>query len=452
MKIEPSAETRDPQSVPGSSWYALVVLMLIYACHYLDRSVISIVAEPIRREFDLTDRQLGVLTGLAYGVSFALAGLPFGYLIDRVNRRRLLALIVTLWSGMTALAGLAQNYVHLVVVRVLLGAAEAGGTPSGMSLISDLFPARLRGTALGIYYLGAGIGAAASAMIGAMVAARYGWRMAFVVAGLPGILLGVLVWFTLKDVRRGAYESRRVEDTAPPFLTVLRFMASQRAVVVLITAVAMVSAGMAAIGAWLPALLMRSHAMTLGSAGLVTALTFGLFSSLGTLVGGLAADRVARGGAAKRLWFCATMALVAVPTGLGAALSTHTPLAVGLAFATAFAGFTIFPTGFGMVMELMPPRMRGMTTATAQVVTNLLGYGVGPFAVGALSTAIGGADSLRQGMALVCATTMALAALALVLGARSHASTAARCAAYRHDVPANPADGAGQPDLLSRQN
>jgi MFS family permease len=423
--------TRDPQALPGTAWYALVVLMLIYACHYLDRSVISIVAEPIRREFDLTDRQLGVLTGLAYGVSFALAGLPFGYLIDRVNRRRLLALIVTVWSGMTALAGLAQNYVHLVLVRVLLGAAEAGGTPSGMSLISDLFPARLRGTALGIYYLGAGIGAAAR---------------------LPGILLGVLVWFTLRDVQRGAYESRRAEDTVPPFMSVLRFMASQHAVLLLILAVAMVSAGMAGIGAWLPALLMRSHSMSLGSAGLVTALTFGLFSSLGTLIGGVAADRVARSGAVKRLWFCAAMALVAVPTGLGAALSTHTPLAVGLAFATAFIGFTIFPSGFSMVMELMPPRMRGLTTATVQVVSNLLGYGVGPFAVGALSTAIGGADSLRQGMALVCASTMALAALALVLGARSHAGAAARCAAYRLDVPANPAVDAGQPDLLSRQN
>jgi MFS family permease len=275
---------------------------------------------------------------------------------------------------------LAQRLDLFVRALLELGAAEAGRTPSGMSLISDLFPARLRGTALGIYYLGAGIGAAASAMIGAMVAARYGWRMAIVVAGLPGILLGFLVWFTLRDVRRGAYESRRVEDTAPPFLTVLRFMTSQRAVVVLIA-------------------------------------------------GG---DGLGRHGGHRRL---AARAADAQP--FDDARQCRACDRADLWF---------------VLVARQPPRMRGLTTATAQVVTNLLGYGVGRFAVGALSTAIGGADSLRQGMALVCATTMALAALALVLGARSHASAAARCAAYRFDVPAEPADGAGQPDLLSRQN
>ncbi len=433
MKPDLPAETPEihlDQAVRPGAWYALAILTLIYACHYLDRTVISIVAEPIRREFELSDRQLGVLTGLAYGISFALAGLPFGYLIDRVNRRRLLAIVVATWSSMTALGGLAQSYLHLVVVRVLLGAAEAGGTPTGMSLISDLFPSRLRSTALGIYYMGAGIGAAASAVVGAVVAAHYGWRAAFVVAGLPGILLGVLVWFSLRDVPRGAQEARTVEDAAPPMWRVLRFMGSQHAVVALIIAVALVSAGMAAIGAWLPALLMRSHGMALGGAGIVTALTFGLFSSLGTLAGGMAADRLARAGAVRRLWFCAVMALLAAPAGMGAALVTHMPLAVGLAFAAAFFGFAIFPSGFGMAMELMPARMRGMTTASAQVVTNLLGYGVGPFAVGALSTAIGGADLLRQGMAWVAATAMLLAAVALVLAARCFARGVARCAAY----------------------
>lgn len=418
-----------PRPVAASAWYALGILTLIYACHYLDRTVISIVAEPIRREFGLSDRQLGVLTGLAYGVSFALAGLPFGYLIDRINRRRLLAVVVAGWSSMTALGGMAQNYVHLVVVRVLLGAAEAGGTPTAMSLISDLFPSRLRSTALGLFYMGAGLGAAASALVGAVVAVQYGWRTAFVVAGLPGIVLGVLVWFTLKDVPRGAQEAQRVDDVAaPPLASVLRFMAGQRAVLALLGAVAMVSAGMAAIGAWLPALFMRSHGMGLGSAGFVTALAFGLFSSLGTLAGGLAADRLARGGAARRLWFCAVMALLTVPAGLGAALSPHTGLAVACTFAAAFCGFTIFPSGFGVAMELMPPRMRGMTTATAQLLSNFVGYGVGPFAVGALSTAVGGDDSLRLGMAAVCAATMALAALALAVAARGHAQASLRCA------------------------
>jgi predicted MFS family arabinose efflux permease len=436
MKPTPPPEASAPQPVPTGSWYALVVLTLIYACHYLDRSIISIVAEPIRREFGLTDSQVGLLTGLAWGVSFALAGLPFGYLSDRINRRRLLSVVVVTWSSMTALAGMAQSYATLLVTRVLLGGAEAGGSPTAMSMISDLFPARLRSTALGIYYLGAGIGAAASAVIGALVAMKYGWRAAFLVAGLPGILLGLLVWFTLRDVSHGATELDHADVAAPLAGAVFRFMFSQRAVLSLIVAVAMVSAGMAAIGAWLPALLMRSHGMSLGNAGLVTALTFGLFGSLGTLVGGMAADRLARHGAARRLWFCAAMALIAVPAAMGAALSTSVPLAVALAFLTAFSGFCIFPSGFGMAMELMPPQMRGMTMACAQVVTNLVGYGMGPYAVGLISTSIGGAESLRLGMAIVCATTMALAALALLLAVRWYAKAALRRESYLADEPA----------------
>lgn len=430
---EPPALPPTPPEPPVArgAWYALVMLTLIYACHYLDRTVISIVAEPIRREFGLSDSQLGLLTGLAYGVSFALAGIPFGYLIDRVNRRKLMAAVVVAWSSMTALAGVVQSYAGLLATRVALGAAEAGGTPTAMALISDLFPARLRSTALGIYYLGAGIGAAASAVIAAVVAAQYGWRAAFLAAGLPGIALGLLVWFTLRDVQRGASEPGAAAAAAakvlPPSLgSVFAFLFRQRAVLALIGAVALVSAGMAAIGAWLPALLMRSHGLALGKAGLITALTFGLFSSLGTLMGGMAADRLARGGAPRRLWFCAGMALLAAPAGALAALSTDLNLAIAGAFAAAFCGFAVFPTGFAIAMELMPPQMRGMTTASAQVVCNLVGYGVGPFAVGLLSTQIGGADSLRQGMALVCVVTLAGAALALVLAARGHARAHAR--------------------------
>lgn len=416
------------QPVPPATWYALSVLTLIYGCNYLDRTVVSLMAEPIRREFLLTDRQLGLLTGLAYGASFALAAIPFGYLIDRVNRRRLLAIVVAIWSAMTMLVAGAQTFSILVIIRCLLGAAEAGGSPAAMSMMSDLFPARLRSTAIGIYYLGVGIGAAASAVIGASVAARYGWRTAFCVAGLPGILLALLVWTTLRDIPRGFGELR--SPLAPPLNAVSRFMFGQRAVLCLIAAVSLVSAGIVAIAAWLPPLLMRSHGMGLGGAGLVTALAFGLCSSLGTLAGGVWADRLARRGAARRLWFCAAMALIAIPPAMVAVLSTSTWLAVASVCVFSLAAFTIFPSGFGMALDLMPPEMRGVNAACTQVVSNLVGYGFGPYAVGLVSTSLGGTQSLRQGMAAVCAVTMISAAGVLTLAARWHAQTAARCAAY----------------------
>lgn len=431
--MPPQTLPQTPERVPVSSWYALGMLTLIYACHYLDRSVISIVAEPLRQEFALSDRALGMLTGLAYGLSFALAGLPMGYLIDRVNRRRLMASVVSVWSCMTVLAASAQSYTTLLLTRVLLGAAEAGGTPTAMSLITDMFPSRLRSSAMGVYYLGAGLGAAASAVIAGVVATHYGWRAAFVVAGVPGIFLGVLVWWTFKDVPRGSLQASPVAaqvpaTVAPPMRSVFAFMGRQHAVVSLILAMALAAAGAAAIGAWMPSFLMRQYGQSLGQAGAMTALAFGLFGSLGTLLGGVAADRVARSGERHRLLFCAVMALVSVPAAVVGVYATAVNVALAGFFVAAFAVFTVFPSGFAMALGLMPAQMRGVAAATAQLTSNLIGYGVGPFAVGAISTGLGGSAALAHGMAMVCAGSMGLAAVALMLSWRTYDGAVSRAA------------------------
>lgn len=412
--------------VPAHAWYGLALLTLIYACHYLDRTVISLVIEPVRLEFGLSDAQIGLLTGLAYGVSFALAGLPLGYLIDRVNRRRLLAVVATVWSGMTALAGLAQNYATLLATRVLLGAAEAGGTPAAMAMISDLFPPRLRSTALGILYVGTGIGAASSALIAALIAVPYGWRAALIAAGVPGLILGLLVWFTMRDVPRVSPGKDTPAAPAPAVGAVLRFLASQRGIVHLFVVLPMVSAGMAAVGVWLPAFLMRSHGMTLGDAGFVLAVAFGLFASLGTLFGGAASDRLGRRRAELRLWFCAAMMSLAIPAALGALYLSSTAVVVVLTFVVAFCGFTVFPVGFGAAMDMAPSQMRGITTASSQVITNLVGYGFGPYAVGVFSDYYGGPDALRNGIATVTVITLLMAVAHMLLAARHYTQGLAR--------------------------
>jgi predicted MFS family arabinose efflux permease len=406
--------------VPAHAWYGLALLTLIYACHWLDRTVISLIIEPVRQEFGLTDAQIGLLTGLAYGTSFALAGLPFGYLIDRVNRRRLLAVVAAFWSTMTAVAGLAQNFTTLLATRALLGAAEAGGTPAAMAMISDMFPPRLRSTAVGILYVGTGIGAAASALIAALIAAPYGWRVVLVAAGVPGIILGLLVWFTMGDVPRVSADPGGKVMAAPPVGTALRFLAGQRGVMHLFVVLPMVSGGMAAVGVWLPAFLMRSHGMSLPNAGFVLAIAFGLFASLGTLVGGAVSDRLGRYRSELRLWFCAAMILLAIPATFGVLFLDSIPAAVALTFVVAFCGFTVFPVGFSAAMDMMPSQMRGITTATSQVVTNLVGYGLGPYAVGLFSDYVGGPDSLRQAIAAVVAFTLAIASWQMVLAARHY--------------------------------
>jgi MFS family permease len=180
-----------------SKTYALILLMLIYCCHSIDRSVVAVLIEPIKREFNASDRVMGVIP-LAYSVAFITAMLPVGLLIDRVNRVRLLAALVGGWSVLTALAGLAQSMTFLILARMGTGAAEAGGQPTSLSLISDLFPQERRASALGVFYLATGLGGVVTFWIGAMVAAVHGWRATFFVAGLPGAMLVIVMLATFR--------------------------------------------------------------------------------------------------------------------------------------------------------------------------------------------------------------------------------------------------------------
>ena len=183
------------------SWYVVTVLLAVYMVHHLDRMIITLLLEPIGRDFDLSDSQLGLLAGLAYAVPFAIAGLPLGMLVDRVNRVRLLTVLVTVWSGLTTLAAFATGFWTLLLARVGVAAAEAGGTPTNVSIISDQIPAARRSTALGVYYMGAALGTIIGFSLAGTIAAEYGWRAGFLVAGLPGLLLGLVLSRTVRIER-----------------------------------------------------------------------------------------------------------------------------------------------------------------------------------------------------------------------------------------------------------
>lgn len=406
-------ESGNSSRISAGAWYALSIITLLHAVHYLDRAVIPNLVEPIRREFQLSDAQLGALTGLAYGVSFALAGLPLGYLADRTNRRKLLSVLVLVWSGLTALAAAAQHFSTLFVTRMGVGAAEAGAGPVEMSLIVDLFPARARATALGIYYVAISIGALANAAVAALIAAHYGWRWALLAAGIPGTVLGLLAWVTLGDIPRGSADASDA-GPVPKVPELARFFLRQTTLIGLIAAVSLAAAGISAIAAWLPAWLMRGHGATLAEAGVLTALAYGLFPSVGTVAGGIIADRLARRARSSQVLFCAASTLLAGLAGVGVATFTDVRLVAGAACLAAASGFALFPSGFAIALGIMPPQMRGVTTAATQLTANFVGYGLGPYAVGLLSTALGGPRSLGVGIMIVNGVTMTLAALLLV--------------------------------------
>ncbi|MES3021815.1 MAG: MFS transporter [Pseudomonadota bacterium] len=419
--IGDNAAPSAPTAVPAKSWYALTILTLIYSCHFLDRSMISIIVEPVRREFGLSDSQIGLLTGLAYGATFALAGLPLGLMIDRVSRVRLLAVLVTIWSGMTALSAYATSFVYLLLARMGVGASEAGGSPTSLSLISDLFPPNKRSTAVGCFFLSNAFGATASIFIGGFVTAQYGWRTAMLIAGAPGLILAVVLFMTVKEPKRGGTDLVKVAAKPARLGEVMRFFVANPAMLHLMLGAAILTAAIATIGAWLPSFGMRFHGLSIQQAGIAAAIAAGFCGAIGSVLGGILSDKLGKSNPRRRLDFCAAICGIAVLLATVAVFSGSTPVSMVLFSATMLVGFACYPASFGTMLGLADANMRGMTAASLQIATNLVGYGLGPFMVGLLSDHIGGAGSLRTSMAIVMAVCFPWAAVHFWLAARATA-------------------------------
>ncbi len=400
--------TASSQPVSRAAWGALAVLTLIYVCHSVDRSVMSIVVEPVKEEFGLSDSQMGLLTGLAYAMSYAVAGIPIGYFIDRVNRRNLLAGLVTVWSAFTAICGFAQSYSQLLLARIAVGATEAGGAPASLSIIGDLFPERRRSTAISVFWLSTAIGTALSFGLGGVVAANYGWRMAFLVAGLPGLFLAGVLLAALKEPKRGNMDADAKEgEPAPTLWRTLSYAATRPPIVHAFIAIAFKSCVLSGVLVWAAAYFMRTQDLPIGEAGVLVGLCIAVFGGLGSILGGLVGDWVYKRGGTKNVPLApfVTSVLTAV-TVVVFALTTNLIVAV-----VAFAAFEMASRmhtapGYSFLISSLPPRMRGVIMSALQVSSNLIGYGLGPFFVGAVSDAIGGPDSIRYGMLALAAVSL----------------------------------------------
>lgn len=388
-------------------WYVLVVLMLIYTMHYVDRSVINAILEPIRTEFQLSDAQLGLLAGPAYAVAFALAGLPLGLLIDRRNRTRLLALLLTIWSGLTLASGFASGFLSLLMARMAVGAAEAGGSPTAMSILSDYFPPHRRATATGIFFLSVTSGILFGYMVSGLVAAQYGWRAAFFIAGAPGLALALLLYLTVREPPRGRFDPPPVTPSVKPDLrSILRELARNvplRWTLVGIIIAATVTSGF---NAFVISLLMRRYGMGLGEAASVVALCIGLGGGGGSVLWSLLSDRLGRRGKHyPPLLIAWTSAAAAIIGMIGILSPVKIVTIIGIAgFGTLIASF--LGSGYGLLLNLSPPAIRGSCTAVSQVIINLVGAGFGPVVVGGLSTLLAppfGGDGLTPALTLVLA-------------------------------------------------
>lgn len=365
----------------------LWILLVVYVFNFIDRQIVNILAEPIARDLKLSDTQIGLMTGLAFALFYTVLGVPIARYADRptTSRPRLIALALAMWSGMTALCGVAQNYTQLLLARIGVGVGEAGCTPAAHSLISDIVPKERRASALAFYALGIPIGTLLGMIIGGQLADAIGWRRAFVVVGLPGIALALVVVWLLKDPRRNGMKFAHA--TAAPLSggATLSAIFGSRALVLLMIAASLAAFLSYGKTTWATIFFQRTHDLSPGEVGLYFGLVSGGSAILGTWLGGMIADRWGANNRRHVLTAPALGLVLAAPLAyLGYSAPTWQSALVILALPTLLNSLYYGPT-YSAVQGLVAPQARAMAAAVLLFFQNLIGLGLGPLFFGMLS-------------------------------------------------------------------
>jgi len=369
----------------GARHYAMVVLAVVYMFNFVDRQILAILLPQIRDEFGTSDAYLGFLSGTAFALFYVALGVPVARYADRCNRRNLIAVSVALWSAMTALSGLAANIWHLTAARIGVGIGEAGCSPPAHSMIADYFPPEKRSTAMGVYTMGISAGIMTAYLAGGWVAQNIGWREAFFVVGIPGLLLAAIVRFTVPEPRRGESESRTTRGQRPRLVEVIRFLASRRSFLHMATAAGLSSfVGYSVIG-FLPSFMVRSFDMELAALGRWLGLILGISGGAGFFFGGYFADRLGRGSHRKALNYIA--ATILVSTGLLAMMfmAKNSAMALLLFILPAATMNVYLAPVLAEAQGLVALRMRATTSALVLLIINIIGLAFGPLITGSLS-------------------------------------------------------------------
>lgn len=387
----------------GYRRYVLVLLTLVYALNFIDRQILVILQESIKVDMDLSDSQLGLLTGFAFAIFYVSVGIPIARWADVGNRRNIVSLAVAVWSGMTALSGFTQNFWQLLMARIGVGVGEAGGSPPSHSMISDYYPVEQRGSALSFYSTGVYLGILFGFLIGGWINSEFGWRVAFFVVGVPGFLVALLVRLTIREPVRGGLEGRALEAPAT-FGETLRTLKGFGSFKLFAVAAGLNAFSSYGIGNFTPSFLIRSHGFTSLEVGTSLALITGIGGALGTYMGGVLADRYGANDKRWYLWISGIPAACSVPLMFTAVFIGDPRLALGfLFFATMLGAFYLGPT-IAISHTLVSPSMRAMASAILFFILNLIGLGLGPLVVGMISDLLApayGSESLRYALGIV---------------------------------------------------
>ena len=400
--------------------YALGILVVVYTFNFIDRQILSILLQPVKADLGLSDTAMGMLTGFAFAMFYATLGIPIARFADRTNRRNLIAWALAIWSGFTALSGLAQNFWHLLVARIGVGVGEAGCSPPAHSMIADYYPAEQRATALGIYSLGIPFGIMFGLFAGGWINEFFGWRAAFFVVGVPGLILALIVRYTLAEPPRGMAEGRTDSGEQPSIGETLSYLWAKKSFRHMSFAGALSAFVGYGFVTWAPAFLIRSYGMGTGEIGTWFGLILGIPGGLGIFLGGYLADKFGAKDPKWYLWTTAIALLVLTPFNLLVYLATDSTMSlIGMIIPVILGNF-YQATTFSQTQGISALRMRAVAAGILLFILNFIGLGFGPQVVGIVSDLLSdayGPESLRYAL-LICSLVNIWAAVHYFIAGR----------------------------------
>ncbi len=371
----------------GYRWYVAWLLFAVYVLNFVDRQILTILMEPIRKEFNFSDTQLGLLGGLAFAVLYSTLGIPIARLADKRNRVTIISLSLFVWSFFTVLTGRAQSFMQLLLARVAVGVGEAGCSPPAYSILSDYFEKKRRTTAISIYSMGIYGGVFVGYLVGALVAEEYGWRTAFYVVGAPGIALALIVKLTLREPPRGFAEGFVAAADPPPFADVLSRLLTKATFWHLALAAALHAFVGYGVNGFHPSFLIRTHGLSVGEVGVVLSVVSAVSGVGGTWFGGYLADKLSNGRNDVRwqLWTPGVATLLNVPAALLAYSLPDRNMVIGTMFVSLIFGVMYLGPTYATMQRLVGVRERALGSALLLLIINLIGLGLGPWLVGVVS-------------------------------------------------------------------
>jgi MFS family permease len=378
-----------PAFSEGYTRWALVLLMFVYTSNFIDRTILATLGQPIKVDLKISDASLGLLQGFAFAIFYTILGLPIARLAERRSRVTILSICLVIWSGATALCGAAQTFVQLLACRVGVGVGEAGCSPAAHSLIADYFPPQRRSSALAVYAFGIPLGSTIGAVSGGWIAENLSWRIAFFVVGLPGLALALIARLLLREPPRGLSEvgsvAAQADAPTPSALAVAKRMWSAPSFRHMTMGAMLISVTGYGVGAFAQPYFIRQFHLGLAQVGLIYGLVTGVSNGLGTLLGGFVTDWAARH---DRRWYALAPGfgfLIAMPFYLAAYLAGAWPMAMILLLVTGVFSYAYLGPTFGVMHNLVEPRMRATATALLFFVLNLIALGGGPYFTGLFS-------------------------------------------------------------------